>query len=294
MKMKYLEKQMRKSFYKNGKLKSYEISIGKNDISEDAEKFYQNDKGLQVSDVIICFKDDFDAIIQENKDLKQQIEDHQSEIKGLEAKIDEKSQSNIDNSSSYYEKLDELKKRNSTLKENHEKEMSAIDEDHQKEIKSIKDSYNKRIDELNDEIRDIKAKSNDEIIQLRKDLQSEMEDLKENQFDENYHMKKEDHQKAINDLTLFNQEYHMKISDHEKDISKVKDYLVSLRVKDHQDNLRFTSDLENLGFFEKHSSKFTDIIKAMKETDEKKLNMIDEDFSNYLIEASEDDNAIND
>lgn len=364
MKMK-LEKQIRKSIYPKGhkyegKLKSYEISIGKNDISEDDEKkFYQNDKGLFVYDVVICSKDDFHAINQENKDLKLQIKHLQDNIHQLEAEIDEKSQSNKSSTSEYYEKLDEMKKRNSDLKQKHENEMSAITEDHQKNIESLADEFNEKIEGLKqiiaskDElIKENEAKYQDEIHHIKEDYSGkassfsqkisnlenqnlqeinnleksqsdEISELKENHANEILELEKThqddvlalnqelssiklNHEKEINELkqshkdevselkqNQFNKEYHMKISDHNKEISKVKDYLVKLRVKDHQDNIRFASDFEDLGFFEKHTSKFTDIIKEMKETDEKKLLKIDEDFSKFLLDAPDDDNHEN-
>lgn len=362
--MKYFEKQMKKVFSKE-KFRNYTITINKGDNVDEA-KFNGN-----FCDVIVCYKDDFHQLIQDNEDMKLQIKDLQDNIHNLEAKIDKKTQSNKSSTSEIYEKLNEkvseinnLKKSHQieldNLKENHSNELLDITAKHEKEIENITDDLNAKIDELNEsisskdeKIRSNEAKSKDEIHHLKEDHLKEINHLQENQSKKISEMKseisqlKEDHLKKVNHLdndnadkifeleksyqdeinqlndeisslklnhkdelsrlkqshidevselkeNQFNDEYHMNISDHQKKISDIKDYLVNLRVKDHQDNMRFASDFENLGFFEKHSSKYGNIIKEMKETDEKKLLKIDEDFSKYLIKASEENNAIND
>jgi len=364
MKMKYFEKQMKKVFSKD-KFRNYTITINKGD-NVDEGKFDDN-----VCDVIVCYKDDFHQLMQENESMKLQINDLQDKILNLEAMIDKKTQSNKSSTSEIYEKLNEkvseinnLKKSHQIeldkLKENNSSELLDVTEKHEKEIENITDDFNAKIDELEDSlssknaiIDEVTSKSKDEIHRLKEDrlkeinnlqhnhskviseLQSENSQLKEDHLKKVNHLDNNNadkilelekaHQDEVNQLNdeiaslklkhkdeiselkqshidevsdlkenQFNDECHMNIADHQKMISDIKDYLVNLRMRDHQDNMRFASDLEDLGFFEKHSSKYGNIIKEMKETDEKKLLQIDEDLSKYLIEAGEENNAIND
>lgn len=353
MKMKYLEKEMKKVFSK-GKFRNYTITINKGDDVDEA-RFNEN-----VCEVIVCYKDDFHQTMQENESMKLQIKDLQDKILNLEAKIDKKTQSNKSSTSEIYKKLNEkvselseLKKTHQieldNLKENQSNELLDVTEKHEKEIENITDDFNAKIDELEESISSknaiidkVTSKYKDEIHHLKEDhlkeinhlqhnhskkiseLKSEISQLKEDHLKKVNHLDNDNadkfleiekaHQDEVNQLNdeiaslklkhkdeiselkenQFNDEYHMNISDHQKKISDIKDYLVNLRMRDHQDNMRFASDFENLGFFEKHSSKYGNIIKEMKEIDEKKLLQIDEDFSKYLIEASEESNAIND
>jgi hypothetical protein len=64
-------------------------------------------------------------------------------------------------------------------------------------------------------------------------------------------------------------------------------------MKDHKDNSRFIAEFEDLNAIEKHTSKFKNILKEMKEKDEIKLMNIDEDFPKLQLETSEDNNEAN-
>lgn len=158
-------------------------------------------------------------------------------------------------------------------KEKHLKEINHLDNDNADKILELEKSHQKEVNHLSDEIASLKLNHKDEISELKQSYIDEISELKENQF---------------------NDEYHMKISDHQKEISDIKDYLVNLRMKDHNQHERFISDLEDLGFFEKHSSKYSNILKEMKEINQKKLLKIDDEFSKILIDAPDNDNAIND
>ena len=169
--------------------------------------------------------------------------------------------------------ISDLKSEISKLKEDHLKEVNHLDNDNANKIIELEKSHQKEVNHLSDEIASLKLNHKDEISELKQSYIDEISELKENQF---------------------NDEYHMKISDHQKEISDIKDYLVNLRMKDHNQHERFISDLEDLGFFEKHSSKYSNILKEMKEINQKKLLKIDDEFSKILIDAPDNDNAIND
>ena len=221
MMMKYFKRQMRKNFYKDKSLKGYSISIGKNDENIDESKFEDN-----VCDVIVCYEDDFDNLLQENTNLKNKVKD-------LEGKLDKKTQTNKDSTSSLYEKIDELTLENKKLKEAHSNELLDIDRKHQEDLKSKDDEYANKIDVLN---KDLLSQSEankkellelkDEYIQSNKDLQKEIDSLKQEISDI-----KDKHHQEINNLTIYDEEYHMKLSDHEKKINEMPHRVWMMRRK---------------------------------------------------------------
>ena len=217
-------------------------------------KINQLNEELSSKDAII------DDIQSKSKDeIHHQKEEHLKEINHLQ-----ENQSKM---------ISDLKSEISQLKEDHLKEVNHLDNDNANKIIELEKSHQKEVNQLSDEIASLKLNHKDEISELKQSYIDEISELKENQF---------------------NDEYHMKISDHQKEISDIKDYLVNLRMKDHNQHERFISDLEDLGFFEKHSSKYSNILKEMKEINQKKLLKIDDEFSKILIDAPDNDNAIND
>lgn len=135
-------------------------------------------------------------------------------------------------------------------------ELTSIHSDNKKEIKSIQDENNERIDKLNKDlsskdlqIQEIKSKYDNEIANLKLQQTKDIAELKNTHSNEVF-------------------EAH----------DKFKNTLISLRMKDHKENTRFIAEFEDLNFIDKHTSKFNNIIKEMKENDEIKLLNIDEDF----------------
>lgn len=276
--MKYFKRQMRKNFYKDKSLKGYSISIGKNDENIDESKFEDN-----VCDVIVCYEDDFDNLLQENTNLKNKVKD-------LEGKLDKKTQTNKDSTSSLYEKIDELTLENKKLKETHSNELLDIDKKHQEDLKSKEDEYSQKIDVLN---KDLLSQSEankkevlelkDEYIQSNKDLQKEIDSLKQEISDI-----KDKHHQEINNLTIYDEEYHMKLSDHEKKINKMRSNCLRLRTIDSNNNLRQIDNLEKLGRLDKFRNKDKEILKEMRQFNQK---IVDEDAIDVEFNLIDEANA---
>ena len=243
--MQTFERQMRKVFDKNGKLKEYNISLGVNSqINE--ERFYikqkdkktKNKKDIVVCDVLICFPDEYMEFMNAHKELESQIESMEKSLKLKDKSI-----------------------------KDYEKRLSNIKAKHKREIKELDKEYADKIDKLNADLHDkdleierTKTKYEKEIGNLKAANQKEINGLK--LFDEKSHMSindhkneilnlKDKHQKELNELNIYNEEYHMKIQDHQSDIfdlkeehwkeySGIKDR-ISLEVIHHNDNL---NDLE--------------------------------------------------
>lgn len=280
MMMKYFKRQMRKNFYKDKTLKGYSISIGKNDENIDESKFEDN-----VCDVIVCYEDDFDNILQENTNL-------QNKVKDLEGKLDKKTQTNKDSTSSLYEKIDELTLENKKLKEAHSNELLDIDKKHQEDLKSKDDEYSNKIDVLNKELLS-QSEANkkevlelkDEYIQSNKDLQKEIDSLKQIISDI-----KDKHHQEINNLTIYDEEYHMKLSDHEKKINEMRSNCLRLRTIDSNNNLRQIENLEKLGRLDKFRNRDKEILKEMRQFNQK---IVDEDAIDVEFNLIDEANANN-
>lgn len=280
MMMKYFKRQMRKNFYKDKSLKGYSISIGKNDENIDESKFEDN-----VCDVIVCYEDDFDNLLQENTNLKNKVKD-------LEGKLDKKTQTNKDSTSSLYEKIDELTLENKKLKEAHSNELLDIDRKHQEDLKSKDDEYANKIDVLN---KDLLSQSEankkevlelkDEYIQSNKDLQKEIDSLKQEISDI-----KDKHHQEINNLTIYDEEYHMKLSDHEKKINEMRSNCLRLRTIDSNNNLRQIDNLEKLGRLDKFRNRDKEILKEMRQFNQK---IVDEDAIDVEFNLIDEANANN-
>ncbi len=278
--MKYFKRQMRKNFYKDKSLKGYSISIGKNDENIDESKFEDN-----VCDVIVCYEDDFDNILQENTNL-------QNKVKDLEGKLDKKTQTNKDSTSSLYEKIDELTLENKKLKEAHSNELLDIDKKHQEDLKSKDDEYSNKIDVLNKELLS-QSEANkkevlelkDEYIQSNKDLQKEIDSLKQEISDI-----KDKHHQEINNLTIYDEEYHMKLSDHEKKINEMRSNCLRLRTIDSNNNLRQIDNLEKLGRLDKFRNRDKEILREMRQFNQK---IVDEDAIDVEFNLIDEANANN-
>lgn len=235
--MKTFERPMRKDFDSKGKLKQYLISLGvKSEINED--KFYKNDNGKMVCDVIICFPDDFEKLSQEHKEF-------QSQIQTLKNEIEAKNKS-----------IKSLQNR-----------LSSIDEDHEEKIKNLKEEHSAKVDKLNDDLHgkdleierrigDLKAEYEHQIGDLKERTQKDLNKLK--LYDKDNHMSiidhqkeisdlKEKHQKEMNDLKLFDEEKHMNITDHLSEFNEVKDSIARQtiryndKINDLENSLKFTS-----------------------------------------------------
>lgn len=281
MMMKYFKRQMRKNFYKDKSLKGYSISIGKNDENIDESKFEDN-----VCDVIVCYEDDFDNLLQENTNLENKVKD-------LEGKLDKKTQTNKDSTSSLYKKIDELTLENKKLKESHSKEISEITEKHKEDLKSKEDEYSQKIEGLNKELLSKSEANKKEVLELKddyinsnKDLQNKIDSLKQEISD-----LKDKHHEEIDNLTIYDEEYHMKISDHEKRINKIRSNCLKLRVNDSNNNLRQIGHLEKLGRLDKFRNKDKDILTEMKQYNQK---IVDEDAIEVHYNLIDDANANND
>lgn len=161
----------------------------------------------------------------------------------------------------YKDEYTNLIQENQSLKASLEEKESIInDKDStirhlEREIGEKKQSHNNKVNDLSQQI---------------SQLENIISELEKNHLQEKANITLE-HQKEINNLILFDEEYHMKISDHEKKISKMKDTLVQLRMQDYQDNKQYIARLRKLGFFQKHTSEYNNILDEMEEKDDKKI-----------------------
>lgn len=231
------ESQLKKVYYKNGKLKEYNLSLGVNSqINED--RFHENKNGKMVCDVLVCFPDELKKILQEHKEF-------QSQIQSLENEIAEKDKS-----------IESMTNR-----------LSSIDEEHEKEIKKLTDEYSGRIGKLNEDIHEkdiekeqVKTKYEREIGDLKESNQKEINGLK--LFDEEKHMLIKDHQDELQNLTLYNPESDMKISDHNKEVNGIKDRIVIETIQYNDNITELEKSLSFIGFIK---GKHKPIIKQMRE-----------------------------
>ena len=204
--MQTFESKMKKVHYKNGKLKEYNVSLGvKSQINDD--RFHENENGKMVCDVLICFPDEYAEFHHEH-------EESQSQIQSLNETISEQKE----------------------LIESMRNQLSSIDEEYSKKIKELDDEYSGRIAQLNEDIheRDMeiertKTKYETDIGNLKEEHQKELNALK--LYDEEYHMRIQDHQSEIFDLK----------EKHQKEFSGIKDQ-ISKETIHHNDNL---NSLEN-------------------------------------------------
>lgn len=219
--------KMKKVHYKNGKLKEYNTSLGvKSQINED--RFHQNENGKEVCDVLICFPDEYEKIHHE-------YEESQSQIQSLKNEISEQRKSI----------------------ESMENELSSIHSEHQKEIKELDDKYSAKIDELNEvihekdiEIERTKTKYETDIGSLKEEHQKELNALKV--YDEEYHMKIQDHQSEVFDLK----------EEHQKEFSGIKDQITKETIH-HNDNLNsLENGLSLIGYIK---GEYKSPLKALKE-----------------------------
>lgn len=172
-------------------------------------------------------------------------------------------------------------------------ELSTIEQTHSKSTEKIKEENYQRIDELNNTIKTkdnnintMKLNHSKEIARLKNDIAQ----LEKKHLQEITNIKLE-HQKELNDLTLYDEDYHMKISDHEKALNTIRSNCLKLRVQDCNTNIRLISKLEGYGRFEKFRNKDEDTIKEMREFNQK---IIDEDAIEVHYNLIDKDNANND
>ena len=165
MMLRKFEKYMRKNVSRN----NYSIDFKKSEDVDD-EKFYKNERGSLVCDVVVCYKDEFEIMHNYIKELEHSIDEKNNTIKSLEndlANVDKSSPKVTENNNDdYIKKIDELNttikskddeihelelnKTNeiATLKEEHLKEINTNDKTHHREITSIKDKANDKIDKI--------------------------------------------------------------------------------------------------------------------------------------------------
>lgn len=289
--MKYLKKQIRKNQSKN----DYVIGIGAKDISEaDEDKyFYRNKKGKFVSDVIIYYDEDHAEI--------------QKEFRSLE---------------------DTIANKNKTI-ETHQNELTAIHSDHKKEIKIIQDEFNAEIDKLNRdlsakdlEIHNLKSEYDGKIASLKLQHEKDISDLKQSLLEKHHSEESAITSKKQKEIDTLNNTISANEVQHERDISNLKQTysdevhkldnnykstLVRLRTEDNNDISdynkklsRIKKDLEDLGFFEKHSHTYKDTLSELDEaidefekTNKNKLLAIDEDFAKLPTKKSDEANEGN-
>lgn len=233
--MKTFERQMRKVFDKNGKLKEYNISLGVNSqINEDRfyikqkDKKTKNKKDIIVCDVLICFPDEY-------VEFQNEHEEFQSQIQSLKNEISEQRKSI----------------------ESMENQLSSIHSEHQKELERIDDEHSGKIDELNEvihekdmEIERTKTKYETDIGNLKEEHQKELNALKI--FDEEYHMRIQDHQSEVFDLK----------EEHQKEFSGIKDQITRETIH-HNDNLNsLENGLSLIGYIK---GDYKSSLKALKE-----------------------------
>ena len=289
--MKVFETTMRK----NPSRQDYSIGIRKSE-DVDESKFRDNK-----CDVVVLYKEDYDFQKKQSEDKQNQIFTLNERIKQLENEvndIDETHSKNIANmTNEYYEKLDELKdKLSSKDVEFKEMELKFKDEIHDVREKSLK------------KINDLEKTHADEVLKLNK----EISDLKQSHQADTFENESSiiaDKQKTIDDLR--SEISDMKVN-HANEVNeleaKYKDTLVKLRTKDHNEALtynkklgRIREDFKELGFFEKHSKTYTNLLDDFDEsldefekTNQNKLLTIDEDFSKSLISEVNEDSERND
>lgn len=287
-----------------GRKNSYAIYFGKNDaVNEDKFK-----KNIVLDDnskcqVIVSFKDDFDFMIKQRDDKNQQIMTLNNRIKQLEEEIEKKSSSNKASSRELYLKIDELKKTNNKLEKTYQDDLSAIHSKHEKKIEAIQDEYNAKINDLNKELLTQNEYNKKEVIELKdeyitshQDLQKEIDSLKKEIYElKTSHLKElnelnEKHNQAINNLTIYDEEYHMKLSDHEKKINEMRSICLRLRTIDSNNNLRQIDNLEKLGRLDKFRNKDKEILKEMRQFNQK---IVDEDAIDVEFNLIDEDNANN-
>lgn len=293
------EKQMTKV---KGRKDSYAIYFGKSDEVNEA-KFKKN---IVLGDdskchVIVSFKDDFDFLIKQREDKDQQIMTLNQRIKQLEEEIAQKSSTNKSSTRELYLKIDDLNKQLTKKEKTHQDDLSAIHSEHEKKIEAINDEYNEKINQLNKEL----SAKGEEIQELKLKYERGLSDMKHSLLEK--HHKEEsaitsDKQQIID--TLKDEISDLKLQ-HQADISKYKETLITLRTKDNNEiashnkkQFRIIDDLKDLGFFEKHSSKYGNLLNELHEVlddfeiiNKNKLLTIEEDFKKIEIEASEENNA---
>ena len=175
--MQTFESRLKKVYYKNGNLKEYNASLGVNSQIND-DRFHENENGKMVCDVLICFPDEYEKFHHEH-------EESQSQIQSLKNEISEKDKA-----------IESMRN-----------QLSSIDEEHSKKIKELDDEYSAKIDELNRIIHE-------------KDIEIERTKTK---YEKEIGCLKEDHQKELNALKLYDEDYHMRIQDHQSEVSDIKD-----------------------------------------------------------------------
>lgn len=264
--MKTFKSQMKKEFYKNGKLKQYSISMGVNtEINEDL--FQENENGKMVCDVVICFPDEFKKLTEEHQKF-------QAENQTLKKTLEEK-------------------KKSLEIAEN---KLSNIEGKHQKEMQEMKEEYSRKIDGLNEDLHEKDLEREKTIGDLKEKYQSQIGDLKEKTqkdlnglelFDEDKHMLIKDHNDEISSLKLFDEEYHMKKEDHQKALNDMRGNCLKLRVRDNKEYSAYLEKLDRLGKLDKLRNKDKPIIKEMMSFNNSIIDeeAIDVDFN--LIEKKE-------
>ncbi len=225
--MKTFKSKLRKSFYKDGRLKEYQMSLGVNtQINED--RFNLNDKGKYVCDVIIGFPDEYEEFSHEHENL-------QTEIQALKESNDAQAK--------------EIKMLQDKL--------SNIEERHQKEIKRKDDEYSAKINGLNEdihqkalEIERTKTEYEKEIGKLKESNQKEINSLE--LYDDKSHMSIIEHQSSVFDLKEAQW----------KEISDIKDKIVR-EIIHHNDNLNsLENNLNLLGYIK---GNYKSSLKSLKE-----------------------------
>ena len=235
--MNTFERPMRKDFDKKGKLKQYIISLGVNtEINED--RFYKNQNGKMVCDVIVCFPDEYQK-------FSNDIENSQTLIQSLNDKIQAKDKT--------IERL--------------ENKLTAIYSDHQKEMDDLKDEYNGEVKQLKKDLHDkdieierTKTKYEKEIGQIKAANLNHINGIIK--FDDEKHMLIKDHNEEVSSLkeSQFNPESDMKISDHNRQVNGIKNRIVETVIP-HNDNI---NRLDSIGLWALFKGELKEVKKDLK------------------------------
>lgn len=230
-----------KKVYRKKKFEgSYVINVGKNDEVDEA-KFEANisEGDSDKCEVIVLFGSEYDNLINEMDSMKKQVEDlkssnidKDSQIKDLNAKLDETNR--------FY--IDKVTQSSKDLNKEFSDKIASVTSEKQSEIDSLKDKASEDNVQHLKEISDLKQTHSEVIHEL----------------DNNYK----------NTLVRLRTEDNNDISDYNKKIGRIK------------------KDFEDLGFFEKHSntyknllSEFDEAIDEFEKINKNKLLTIDEDFA---------------
>lgn len=198
------------------------------------------------ADVIVVLKEDLD-------EMEIQMTENISKIQSLEEALLDKDKN--------------LKKL--------EERLSDIYSDHQKEIDHIKEENHAKVNQLKETIHDKEL----EIEKTKTKYAKEIGDINA------------ENQKKINDLELFNKSYHMKKEDHQKALNKMRGNCLKLRVKDNKAIDQYIKELEGLSRLDKFRHKDKEVLKKLDNYNKK---LIDEEAIEVQFNLIDEGNPIDD